>query len=381
MLDGFACCQIILDTEGNPVDFIYLEVNDAFEKLTGLKRTDVLGKKATEAIPGITKAHPELLETYGRVALTGKKERFEIYFKPLDIWFSISVYSPKKGFFATVFENITEKKQSEKKLEEYSTGLELTVNARTEELREAQERVLKAERFAAIGELAGMVGHDLRNPLTGIKNAAYYLKRKQGSSMDAKEKDMYEIIDKSVEYANKIVDNLLEYSREISLEIEECSPKSLVDYILLMIQIPSKIKIIDRTQDEPTLWVDVNKMERVFINIIENAIDAMPEKGTLEIASRQTGENIEFTFSDTGIGMSTQTLSKIFMPLFTTKAKGMGFGLAICKRIVDAHGGKIAVESALDKGTKFTIILPMEQELKIREQNEYRNPIKPSNQA
>jgi PAS domain S-box-containing protein len=378
MLEGFAYCKIILDFEGKPMDFIYLEVNDAFEELTGLKKVDVLGKKATEAIPGIAEVHPELIETYGRVALTRKKERFQIYFKPLSIWLSISVYSPKKGFFAAVFENITEQKQNEKKLEDYSKGLEITVDARTQELREAQERVLKAERFAAIGELAGMVGHDLRNPLTGIKNAVYYLRRKQGSSLDAKEKDMYEIIDKSVGYANKIVDNLIEYSREINLEIEECSPKSLVDYILMMVQIPASIKIVDHTLDEPTLWVDVNKMERVFINIIQNAIDAMPEKGTLEIGSRQKGENVEFTFSDTGIGMSGQTLSKIFMPLFTTKAKGMGFGLAICKRIVDAHGGKIAVESALDKGTKFTITLPVEQELKVRAENEYSNQTKQS---
>jgi PAS domain S-box-containing protein len=380
MLEGFAYCKIVLDTEGKPVDFVYLEVNDAFEELTGLKKTDVLDKKATEAIPGIEIAHPELLETYGRVALTGKKERFEIHFKPLDIWFSISAYCPKKGFFAAVFENITEQKQTEKKLEEYSTGLELTVDARTEELREAQERVLKTERFAAIGELAGMVGHDLRNPLTGIKNAAYYLKRKQGSSLDAKEKDMYEIIDKSVEYANKIVENLLEYSRDINLEIEECSPKSLVDYILMMVQIPEGIKIVDHTLDEPTLWIDVNKIERVFINIIQNATDAMSKKGTLEITSRQIGENVEFTFSDTGVGMSEQTLSKIFMPLFTTKAKGMGFGLAICKRIVDAHGGKIAVESAPEKGTKFTITLPIEQELKVKAENESSNSQKPSSQ-
>ncbi len=369
MSEGFAYGKVMVDSKGEPVDCVLLEVNDAFEELTGLKKTNVLGKKATEAIPGIDESKSELIEKLGKVALTERKERFEIYIKPLDIWLVISAYCPKKGFFATVFENITEQKQAEKKIEEYSTGLELTVNARTQELREAQERVLKAERFAAIGELAGMIGHDLRNPLTGIKNAAYYLKRKHGSSVDEKDKDMYEIIDKSVDYANKIVDNLLEYSREITLEIEECSPKSLVDYILLMIQIPENIKIIDRTLDEPTIWVDANKMERVFINIIKNAIDAMPEKGTLEIRSHQIGENIEFTFTDTGVGMSGQTLTKIFMPLFTTKAKGMGFGLAICKRIVDAHGGKITVESALDKGTKFTVILPIEQELKVKNVN------------
>lgn len=224
---------------------------------------------------------------------------------------------------------------------------------------------MKAERFAAIGELAGLVGHDLRNPLTSIKNAAYYLKMKQGSSLDVKGKEMLEIIDKSVEHADKIVDNLLEYSKEINLEIEECSPKSLMDYILLMVQIPKRIRILDRAHDEPTIWVDTNKIEKVFINIIKNAIDAMPENGTLEVSSKEIGKNVEFTFSDTGIGMSEQTLAKIFMPLFTTKAQGMGFGLAICKRIIDAHGGRITVESSLSKGTTFRVVLPIEQKLKL----------------
>ncbi len=360
MLNGFAYCQIVLDGQGKPADFIYLEVNDAFEELTGLKKANVLGKKATEAIPGIKEAHPELFQIYGQVASTGKKERFELFFKPLGIWLSISAYSPQKGYFAAVFENITEQKQSRKLLEEYSTGLELTVNDRTRELNHTQDRLLKAERFAAIGELAGMVGHDLRNPLTGIKNAAYYLKRKQSACMDEKGKQMFEVIDKSIDYANRIVDNLLEYSREVSLEIDECSPKSLIDYVVLMVQIPEHIKFIDNTHDEPTIWIDTNKMERVFINIIKNAIDAMPEKGTLEIGSRQIGENVEFTFGDTGVGMSEQTLSKLFTPLFTTKAQGMGFGLAICKRIVEAHGGNIKVESAVGKGTTFTLTLPIE---------------------
>jgi PAS domain S-box-containing protein len=371
MLNGVAYCQIITNDTGEPIDFVYLEINDAFEKLTGLKRKEIIGRKASEAIPRIGEYHPELFEIYGRVALSGKSEHFEMYFKPLSIWLSISAYCTKKGFFAAVFENTTEQKQNEKKLQEYSEGLELTVDARTQELTNTNDRLAKAERFAAIGELAGMVGHDLRNPLTAIKNAVYYLDRKQGTSMDEKTKEMFKVMNKSIEHANKIIGNLLEYSKEISLEIEEATPKSLIDYILLMIQVPSTVKIFDRTQDAPTIWVDSNKMERVFINLIKNAIDAMPENGNLEIRSRQIGEEVEFTFSDTGVGMSEQTKSKIFMPLFTTKAQGMGFGLAICKRIVEAHGGKIDVESALGKGTTFRITLPIEHKLEIENQENF----------
>jgi PAS domain S-box-containing protein len=367
MLSGFAYCKILKNDKGEPSDFIFLEVNEAFERLTGLKKADVLNKKATATLPGIKENHPELFEICGRVALYGKTEHVETYFKPLNKWLSISVYCPKIGYFAAILDNISEQKLIEKKLKEYSQGLEITVAARTKELTDTNQRLIKAERFAAIGELAGMIGHDLRNPLTAIKNAVYYLDRKQGATMDEKTKEMFKIINKSVEHANKIINNLLEYSKEIHLEIEENTPKSLLDYILLMIQIPNHVKILDRTEDEPTIWVDTNKIERVFINLIKNAIDAMPEKGVLEIRSRQIDEKVEFSFSDNGIGMSDQTKSKMFMPLFTTKAQGMGFGLAICKRIVEAHGGKISVESTFGKGTTFTVTLPVEQKLTIHE--------------
>lgn len=116
MLDGFAYCRMIYDENNVPIDFVYIEVNDAFEKLTGLKPQDVIGRKVTESIPNIKESNPELFDIYGRVANTGKEERFEIYFKPLNIWLSILAYSPKKGYFAAVFENITKRKLTEKAL-------------------------------------------------------------------------------------------------------------------------------------------------------------------------------------------------------------------------------------------------------------------------
>jgi signal transduction histidine kinase len=104
--------------------------------------------------------------------------------------------------------------------------------------------------------------------------------------------------------------------------------------------------------------VDAGKMERVFINLIKNTIDAMPDGGTLEIASAENMDDLQITFSDTGIGMSEDVLAKLFTPLFTTKSRGMGLGLPICKRIVEAHGGKISVQSTPNKGTTFTIKMP-----------------------
>ena len=116
MLDGYAHCEMIYDNQGNPIDFIYLNVNEAFERLTGL--SDVEGKKISEIIPQTKETHPELLEIYGKVASTGKPEKFEIDFKPLDRWFTVSVYSPQKNHFIAVFENITERKDADEKLNE-----------------------------------------------------------------------------------------------------------------------------------------------------------------------------------------------------------------------------------------------------------------------
>jgi len=118
MLDGYALCKIITDDNNNPVDFVYLEVNDSFERLTGLVKENIIGKRVTEAIPGIENSKPNLFKIYGKVALTGVSTRFEIFFEPLKIWLLISVYSLKKGYFVAIFENITERKQAEQKLKE-----------------------------------------------------------------------------------------------------------------------------------------------------------------------------------------------------------------------------------------------------------------------
>jgi len=258
------------------------------------------------------------------------------------------------------YDEFIKRKQAQEALELHANHLSELVSERTKALEEAQMRLLKTERFAAIGELAGMIGHDLRNPLTGIKNAAYFLRKKQSSFIGESGNEMLTVIDRAVDQANKIVGDLLDYSKEINLDLEEYSPKSLIDYILLSIIVPKKVNISNHTQSFPSIWVDASKMERVFVNLIKNAIDAMPTGGALEIKSKQIGENVEITFSDTGTGMSNDVMAKVFTPLFTTKAKGMGLGLPICKRIIEAHGGKISVQSELNKGTTFTVVLPIE---------------------
>ncbi len=263
--------------------------------------------------------------------------------------------------------DITESKRLKEKLEKYSIHLESLVKERTAQLEQAQAQLVKSERLAAIGELAGMVGHDLRNPLTGIKNAAYYLKKKGTTCPEGQAKEMLEIIDKAIVHSNKIINDLLDYSREMRLELTESAPRTLLDEAVRMIQVPDRIQILNHILGDTKINVDADKMMRVFINLIKNAVDAMPEKGTLEITSHKTKDNLEIAFADTGTGITDETLPKIFSPLFTTKAQGMGFGLAICKRIVDSHGGTIKVfKTAVNKGTTFTITLPFKPKFEVR---------------
>jgi PAS domain S-box-containing protein len=269
--------------------------------------------------------------------------------------------------------DITDRKALERKVDNYSKHLKSMVELRTAQLKDANERLVRSERLAAIGELAGMIGHDLRNPLTGIKNAAYYLKKKGATCPEDQAKEMLEIIDKAIEHSNKIINDLLDYSREIRLELTEIETSALLNEAMRMIQVPDRIQVVNHVLGETWLKVDADKMMRVFINLIKNAVDAMPEGGTLEITSRQTGGKVEIAFADTGKGIPEEILQKIFMPLFTTKAQGMGFGLAICKRIIDSHGGTITVETVVNKGTTFTITLPIKPKLEAADKEAWVN--------
>jgi PAS domain S-box-containing protein len=264
------------------------------------------------------------------------------------------------------FQDITELKKAEEirkvlesKVKQYSEHLKHMVDMRTAQLKDANERLVKAERLAAIGELAGMIGHDLRNPLAGIKNGIYFLKKKGTTISETQAKETLEIIDKAIDHSNKIINDLLDYAREMNLKLIKYAARPLVDEAVRMIQVPDRIQIENLVDEEACIWVDADKIIRVFVNLLQNAIDATPEKGRIEITSSQLSNFVEITFSDTGKGIPAEVLPKLFMPLFTTKAQGMGFGLAICKRIVEVHRGTIKVESVMDKGTKFIINLPV----------------------
>jgi PAS domain S-box-containing protein len=243
-------------------------------------------------------------------------------------------------------------------------GFTLVVHDITER-KSMEERLVKAERLASIGELAGQIGHDLRNPLTGIKSAAFFLRKKGERLSETEREQMLEIIDSSVKDSNRIINGLVEYSSDLQLQVSACSPNAVLLSALEKAQIPDRIQVTTRLIDAPDVFMDASKIEGVFARVIMNAVEAMPEKGVLEVRNAQNGSNLEIVFTDSGVGIPKDVLVKLFSPLVTTKAKGMGLGLAICRRIVDAHKGRITVDSIEGKGTTVTIVLPIKSKNKM----------------
>jgi len=154
--------------------------------------------------------------------------------------------------------------------------------------------------------------------------------------------------------------DLLEYSGEFELELLEANLRSIIEEALALVSIPGSIRVRNLVNDEPKARLDVEKMKRVFVNLIENAVDAMSQCGELTIQSKESDGNLQVAVSDTGTGLEENAAKKIWTPFFTTKARGVGLGLSISKRIVDAHKGYISFETEVGKGTTFTVAIPLQ---------------------
>jgi len=238
------------------------------------------------------------------------------------------------------------------------------LEAANEELRETQEQLIRSEKLAAIGQLAGGVGHELRNPLGAIKNAAYYIKGKIAKSeLGQKEPrviEFLEIMDDEINSSNKIINDLLGFSRVGKSPVSPTRIEKVIDDAISHTPIPEHIELTKKLDaDLPEIEIDTDQIRQVLVNMITNAAQAMPEVGKLTIEASGKDNFLEVGVTDTGCGIAEEVLGKIFDPLFTTKAKGIGLGLAVCKSIIDRHGGGIEVKSRVGKGTTFTIKLPL----------------------
>lgn len=245
-----------------------------------------------------------------------------------------------------------------RKLKEAFSGLELRVEDRTRELKESQAKLLHAEKLASMGEVAASIGHELRNPLSVIKNSAYYLRTKIKD--DPKLIKHLNIVEKEVLSSERIISDLLNFTRSKGLVASLTDLHKLIDEALSTTEVPAGM-VIEKAFDPQMvpLRVDSDLIRRVFINLITNAIQAMGDSGKLMIITRNKGDEVEFEFRDTGKGIPPEHIEKIFKPFFTTKAKGIGLGLAVSRKSILEHEGTIDVNSEVGKGTTFRICLPL----------------------
>ncbi len=233
------------------------------------------------------------------------------------------------------------------------------------ERRQMEEERLRLEKLATMGELATMVAHDLRNPLTSIRNAGYYVKNTCPNYAKPECKaalEMFDIIEQGTLFANDIINDLLDFAAKRPLQKEKQDINKIVDSSITISNVPENIKVERKLAKKAIATVDEKQLQRVFLNLTKNAVQAMPDGGKLTVKTNETKDHIEIEFTDTGTGISEENMSKIFTPLFTTKAKGIGMGLLICKKIVEQHNGTIDAKSKGGKGTTFTIRLPKTEE-------------------
>ncbi|MFA5846388.1 MAG: ATP-binding protein [Thermodesulfovibrionales bacterium] len=229
------------------------------------------------------------------------------------------------------------------------------------ELKETQEELVQAAKLAAIGELASNIAHEINNPLTSILGYSELIKEETDINNIMRD---IEVIEKESLRARDIVHQLLEFSRKRPLEIKEIQINDIMSEVLALAAVPlkdSNIKISKLYGDIPLIEGDANQLKQVFLNIINNAIFAMQGGGSLGVTTAMTDkDSVHIEIRDTGKGIPKEILQRIFEPFFTTKQeKGTGLGLSVSYKIIQSHNGRIDVESEEDRGTKFTIVLPV----------------------
>ena len=255
--------------------------------------------------------------------------------------------------------NITDRIELQLKLEEYANQMEKLAEKRAAQLKDA-------ERLAAIGATAGMVGHDIRNPLQAITSDAFLAKTELASIPDSEEKknalESIDEIEKNIDYINKIVQDLQDYARPLNPKIEEIDLNSIVDSFITKNGLPKNIKVnVKITNEARKISADPYYLNRILFNLVTNAVQAMPNGGKLTIEAHKDAENTVLSVKDTGVGIPKEIQDKMFTIMFTTKSKGQGFGLPVVKRMTESLGGTVTFKSQEGKGTIFTVSLPLQR--------------------
>ena len=334
---------VTISVEGKITD-----VNKATELATGCSREQLIGSEFSYYF-----TEPEKAEIgYKRAFTEGFVRDYPLAIrdksgKITDVLYNATVYRGAAGEVQGVFaaaRDITERKRAE------------------EQAQESAKKLKDAERLAAIGATAGMVGHDIRNPLQAITGNLYLLKMELDSTPESDEKksalESLQEIEKNIHYINKIVADLQDFARPLTPNVEETDLKLIIDDLLSKNGLPENINVSVNVEAKDKIMTDSTFITRIMSNLVNNAVQAMPNGGVLSIHAYKEVNDVIITVKDTGVGIPEALKNKLFTPMFTTKAKGQGFGLPVIKRMTEALGGAVSFESQEGKGTTFIVRLP-----------------------
>lgn len=355
MNQGLAVHELIVDESGTPVDYRFIDVNESYERLTGLKRDAIIGKTVLEVLPRLEK---KWIEKFGRVAQTGESLQYESYVPDLDRYYETVAYRPRPNQFAVIVTDITAHRQAE------------------DEKEKLQSQLMQAQKMESIGRLAGGVAHDFNNMLQVITGSAALALEETLPSSTLHE-SLEEIL-RSAQHSADLTRRLLAFARKQTISPKVLDLNEVVSGMLKMLQRLIGKEIVLQWVPGPNLWpvrVDPGQIDQILANLTVNASDAIEGKGQITIKTGKAtldetyaqnhpdcapDDYVTLEVIDTGHGMDAATRAHIFEPFFTTKepGKGTGLGLATVYGIVKQNNGFIDVHSELGKGTTFTIFLP-----------------------
>lgn len=349
MDEGFSVIDMIFDEQQNPVDFLYLDINPAFEKLTGMQ--GVVGKRIRDIVPDL---EARWFDLYGKVALTGEPVRYTNEVKQLNRWFDVFAFrlgGPESRKVAVLFTNITERTLLENKTKEQASTL-ADLNRRKD-------------------EFIAMLSHELRNPLAPITNAVQLLRLQQ--SENPIQQQARGIIERQVGQLTRLIDDLMEVSRltsgRINLHEELLSLSTIVEHATETVRplINQQRHLLDLSLPPAPIWLfaDAARLEQVLVNLLTNAAKYTDKGGVILLSIAQEDDEAVIRVRDTGVGISAELLPRVF-DLFTQAEQaldrsqgGLGIGLCLVQRLVEMHGGTVVVHSTLGQGSEFIVRLPV----------------------